>query len=84
MLAKLRTTARGYGRKNTGREFYQQSFIQNICKRMMKAAVNATLGTESRQRRSDMHFKLNELWDNGEKSGMGFSGRWHHRQSCAV
>lgn len=83
MLAKLRTTAHGYRRKNTGREFYQQRFIQNICKGMIKAAVNATLGIESTQR-SDMQLKLNGLWDNGEKSGMGFSVQWHQRQSCAV
>lgn len=67
MLAKLRTTARGYGRKNTGREVYQQSFIQNICEGMIKPAVNATLGIESMQRRSDMQLKLNELCDNGER-----------------
>lgn len=74
MLAKLRNTAHGYGRKNTGREVYQQSFIQNICEGMIKPAVSATLGTESRQRRSDTELKLNELQDNGKRSGMGFSG----------
>lgn len=36
MLAKLRTKACGYGRKNTRREVYQQSFIQNICEGMIK------------------------------------------------
>lgn len=74
MLAKLRNTARGYGRKNTGREVYQQSFIQNICEGMIKPAVNATLGTESTERRSDTELKLNELQNNGKGSGMGFSG----------
>lgn len=59
MLAKLRDTACGHGRKNTGREVYQQSFIQNIWndKGMIEPAVNATLGRESTQR-SDMEFKL--------------------------
>lgn len=60
MLAKLRNSARGYGRKNTGREVYQQSFTQNIYEGMIKPAVNATLGIEFRQR-NEMHLKLNEL-----------------------
>lgn len=74
MLAKLRTTVHGYGRKNTGREVYQQSFIQNICEGMIKPAVNATLGIESMQRRRDMQLKLNELWDDGERWDSVFSG----------
>lgn len=74
MLAKLRNTACGYGRKNTGREVYQQSFSQNICEGVVKLAVDATLGIESRQRRSEMHLKLNELWGSDERSRMGFSG----------
>lgn len=60
MLAKLRDTACGHGRENTDREVYQQSFIQNIWndKGMIEPAVNATLGIESTQRRSDMELKL--------------------------
>lgn len=84
MLAKLRTTTCGYGRKNTGREVYQQSFIQNICKGMIKAAVNAALRTESTERWSDMQFKLNEFWDNGERNGMGFSVQWHQTKLCSL
>lgn len=83
MLAKLRTTTCGYGRKNTGREVYQQSFIQNICKGMIKACVNAALGIVT-QRWSDMQFKLNEFWNNGERNGMGISVQLHQGQNCAV
>lgn len=41
---------------------------------MIKPAVNATLGTESTQRRSDMQLQLHELWDNGERWDSVFSG----------
>lgn len=71
----MRNTTYSFERKNIDTEgVCQQSFIKNVCERMIKPAVNTTLEIQSTQRRTGIQLKLNEFQDNNKRSGMKFSG----------